>query len=148
MAWGIPPIILVAQAPLTIPAIAAKKEPAMLTLLAHWISAALGFLVASYLVPGFEITSIPAALFAALVVGTLNILVWPILVVLTLPITLVTFGLFLFVVNAIVLKFGAFLTPGFEIEGFLPAIFGSLALTLIGWLVRFVFGSESRPKRA
>jgi len=108
---------------------------------------ALAFLATSHLVPGFVVTSFPAALVAALVVGALNVVLWPILVLLTLPLTVVTFGLFLFVVNALVLLFGASLVPGFSIHGLMPAILGGIVLTLIGWLVRALFGGN-KPRRA
>lgn len=105
--------------------------------LIHWILAAVGLIVTGAVVPGFTVKNIWAALIAAIVVGFLNIVLWPILAVLTLPLTLVTFGLFLFVVNAIVLKFGAAMVPGFEISGFLPAVLGAVVLMLIGWFARF-----------
>jgi putative membrane protein len=111
----------------------------MMTYLIHWIVAALCLCVTAYLVPGFNISNVFAALIAALVVGFLNIVLWPILAILTLPLTIVTFGLFLFVINALVLKFGAALVPGFSIDGFFPAIVGAIVLTLVGWLARFVF---------
>lgn len=111
----------------------------MTTYLIHWLIAALCLGVTAYIVPGFNISNIFAALIAALVVGFLNIVLWPILALLTLPLTIVTFGLFLFIVNALVLKFGAALVPGFSIDGFFPAIVGAVVLTLVGWLARFVF---------
>ena len=77
----------------------------MTAYLVHWLVAALCLGITAYIVPGFTISNIFAALIAALVVGLLNIIVWPILAVLTLPLTIVTFGLFLFIVNALVLKF-------------------------------------------
>jgi putative membrane protein len=111
----------------------------MTTYLIHWLIAALCLGITAYIVPGFTISNVFAALIAALVVGFLNVVLWPLLALLTLPLTIVTFGLFLFVVNALVLKFGAALVPGFSINGFLPAIAGAVVLTLVGWLVRFVF---------
>ncbi len=111
----------------------------MMTYLIHWLIAALCLGVTAYIVPGFNISNIFAALIAAIVVGFLNIVLWPILTLLTLPLTIVTFGLFLFVINALVLKFGAALVPGFSIDGFFPAFVGAIVLTLVGWLARFVF---------
>jgi putative membrane protein len=111
----------------------------MTTYLIHWLIAALCLGVTAHIVPGFNISNIFAALIAALVVGFLNIVLWPILALLTLPLTIVTFGLFLFIVNALVLKFGAALVPGFSIDGFFPAVVGAVVLTLVGWLTRFVF---------
>ena len=111
----------------------------MTTYLIHWLVAALCLGITAYIVPGFTISNIFAALIAALVVGLLNIILWPVLAILTLPLTIETFGLFLFVVNALVLKFGAALVPGFSINGFLPAVVGAIVLTIVGWLARFVF---------
>jgi len=115
----------------------------MMTYLIHWLVAALSLGVTAYVVPGFNISNVMAALFAALVVGLLNIVLWPVLAILTLPLTIVTFGLFLFVVNALVLKFGAVLVPGFSIDGFLPAVAGAVVLTIVGWMSRFVFNVPS-----
>lgn len=81
-----------------------------------------------------------AGLLGALVLGFANAFVRPILVVLSLPITILTFGLFLLVVNALVLKLGAALVPGFRIRGFLPALFGALLLALLNLLVAQVAG--------
>ncbi|MEZ4752198.1 MAG: phage holin family protein [Bdellovibrionota bacterium] len=113
----------------------------MTAYLVHWLLATLTLLITAKVVPGIRITSFGAALFGALIVGLVNMLVWPVLVFLTLPLTVITFGLFLFVVNGLALKISAGLSPGFEIEGFLPAVIGSIALTLVGYLVRYVFYS-------
>lgn len=115
--------------------------PPMMTYLAHWLLATLALLLTAKLTPGIRITSFGAALFGALIIGLVNMLVWPVLVFLTLPLTLITFGLFLFCVNGIALKISAALSPGFEIVGFFPAVVGSLVLTLVGYLVRYVFYS-------
>jgi len=118
----------------------------MMTYLIHWLVAAVCLGITAFVVPGFHISNVMSALFAALVVGFLNIVLWPILALLTLPLTIVTFGLFLFVVNALVLKFGAALVPGFSIEGFLPAVVGAVVLTLVGWLSRFVFSDVLKDR--
>lgn len=118
----------------------------MIRIIAHWALAALTILVTAYLVPGFTVDNFTAALVAAIVLGVLNILVWPLLAILTLPITIITLGLFLFVVNALVIKFGAFLVPGFTIKGFLPAVIGGVVLSFIGWLVRALFTESNTIK--
>jgi putative membrane protein len=115
----------------------------MSTYILHWIFAAISLAVTTAIVPGFHISNVGSALLAALIVGFLNIFIWPLLVVLTLPLTVVTFGLFLFVINAIILKFGAALVPGFEIQGFLPALIGAVVLTVVGWMARFVMGAAA-----
>lgn len=106
--------------------------------LLHWLLASLAIGLTAYLVPGFKVSGFFSALLAAVMIGFVNIFIWPLLALLTLPLTIVTFGLFLFIVNAVALKIAAALTPGFAIIGFGPAIIGSIVLTLIGWLMRFV----------
>ncbi|MGE0171302.1 MAG: phage holin family protein [Oligoflexales bacterium] len=107
--------------------------------LIHWLLATVTLAITAAIVPGFVVRNFIAAMFASLIIGLLNVIVWPILVVFTLPLTILTFGLFLFIVNAIVLKFGAALVPGFEIQGFFPAILGSIVLTLVGWFIKYLF---------
>ena len=116
----------------------------MTAILAHLVLAALVLMVTAHVVPGMEVRSFVAALLAAMVVGVVNTLVWPILAFLTFPLTIVTFGLFLLVVNGLCLKLAAALSPGFVIDGFLPAIVGSIVLTVLGWLVRFVMFPQPR----
>lgn len=107
--------------------------------LVHWIASSLAVMLTAYLVPGFRVDSFLAALMAALVIGFVNMFIWPLLVFLTLPLTLLTFGLFLLVVNGLSLKIAAALTPGFSIKGIFPAIMGAIVLSIIGYLVRMVF---------
>jgi putative membrane protein len=114
----------------------------MVEYLVHWLVASVVVVVTAYVVPGIKINNFVSAMVAALVIGIVNVAVWPLLVFLTLPLTVITFGLFLFVVNGLALKISAALTPGFTIDGFLPAILGSLVLSIVGSLVRFVFFSQ------
>ena len=111
----------------------------MLKILVHWVLSALTIMVTAYLVPGIIVDNFIAALFAAIILAVLNVLVWPLLALITLPFTVLTLGLFLFVVNALVLKFGAALVPGFTIVGFWPAVFGGIIMALLGWLIRSLF---------
>lgn len=106
----------------------------MYLLLRWFISAATLFLVA-YLVPGFHVSGWYAAFIAALVLGLVNALVRPIILVLTLPVNILTLGLFTFVVNAFMLYLVSTVVKGFEVNGFRPAFWGALVLWLIGWLV-------------
>jgi putative membrane protein len=108
----------------------------------HWLVATVAVMMTAYLVPGFTVSNVFAGLVAAIVIGIVNTIVWPVLVVLTLPLTVLTFGLFLLVVNGLALKIAAALTPGFAIDGLMPAILGSLVLTLVGWLMRYVLFSQ------
>jgi putative membrane protein len=92
---------------------------------------ALALMGVAYLVPGIEVQSFYAALITAVVLGVLNVLVRPILVLLTLPITLITLGLFVFVINAVLFWFAASFIPGFTVLGFLPALAGSLLVAVV-----------------
>ena len=103
--------------------------------LLHWLVAGLAVLLTSKLIRGFEINGFLSALLAALVIGFANAVLWPILFFLTLPLTIVTLGLFVFVVNGIVLKICAAVLPGFQINGFLAAVFGAIVLSLVSLLL-------------
>jgi len=103
-----------------------------------WLLTALALLITANLVPGFAITSFFAALVAAVVLGLLNAIVKPILVLLTLPITFLTLGLFLFVLNALTIWLAGSITPGFVVSGFLPALLGSIILTIVASVLNFV----------
>ncbi len=103
-----------------------------------WLVTALALVVTANLVPGFTITSFVAAIRAAVVLGLLNAIVKPILVLLTLPITFLTLGLFLFVVNALTIWLAGSITPGFQVSGFLPALLGSIILTIVASVLNFV----------
>ena len=104
-----------------------------------WLATALSLVITSYVVPGFEVKSFVAAVIAAVVLGLANAIVRPILVFLTLPLTIVTFGLFLFVVNALTLWFVGSITPGFKVVGFVPALIGSIVLTVVASVLNHIF---------
>lgn len=87
------------------------------------------------IVPGISVSSVLAAVGAGLVLGLINAVVRPILIVLTLPVTLVTLGLFLFVLNAFCLWLTSELVKGFEVHGLWPAIFGALLISVVSWLL-------------
>lgn len=96
--------------------------------------------VVGYMVSGIEVEDGTAAVISALVLGFANAFIRPILVVLTLPITLLTLGLFVWVVNAFMLKLTAGLVPGFRVEGFWAAMVGSLLLGILNVAVSMFFG--------
>ena len=108
--------------------------------LAHLIVSAALLLVVAYAIRGIEVDGAISALLGALVLGLANAFVRPFLVVLSFPITVLTLGLFLVVVNAVVLKLAAALVPGFRIQGFLPAIWGALFIAILNLLVAHVAG--------
>ncbi|MBD3893846.1 phage holin family protein [Hydrogenophaga sp.] len=100
-------------------------------LIVRWLLAAAALLLVAYLYPGVQILSFTAALIAAAVMGLLNTLVRPVLVLLTLPVTLVTLGLFLFVINALMFWAAASLLAGFDVSGFWAALLGSLIYSVL-----------------
>ncbi len=104
-------------------------------LLLRWFISAATLLLVAYLVPGFHVSGWYAAFIAALVLGLVNALIRPIILLLTLPVNILTLGLFTFVVNAFMLYLVSTVVKGFEVNGFRPAFWGALVLWLIGWLV-------------
>jgi len=102
----------------------------------RWLLLAAALLLVAYLYPGVRITSFGAAMVAALVIGLFNALLRPILVLLTLPVTLVTLGLFLFVINALMFYAAAsVLGSSFSVNGFVAALIGSLIYSLCGMVI-------------
>ncbi len=108
-----------------------------------WLLTAVALVITAHLVTGFVIKSFVAALVAAVVLGLVNAIVRPILVLLTLPITFVTLGLFLLVVNAITIWLAGAITPGFDVRGFVPALVGSIVLTIVTSVLHFLVGDRS-----
>src|SRR4030042_6145712 len=106
----------------------------MLGFLLRLLIGALGLWLASELVPGIEVHGAWTLLGAALLLGIVNAVVRPLLVILTLPITVLTLGVFLLVINAATLGLGAWMFDGFTIAGFWPALFGAIVVSLTGWL--------------
>ncbi len=100
-----------------------------------WLATALSLLVTAFVVPGLTIAGVSAAAIGAIVLGLVNAIVRPILVLFTLPLTILTLGLFLLVVNAITLGLVGYLTPGFTVAGFFPAVIGSIVLSLVSGLI-------------
>jgi putative membrane protein len=112
----------------------------MLKLLVRWLLSAAALLFVAYLYSGVQVKTFSAAMIAALVIGLLNAVVRPVLVVLTLPVTLVTLGLFLFVINALMFWAAAGLLDGFYVSGFAAALIGSLLYSLIGLVIDSALG--------
>jgi putative membrane protein len=105
---------------------------------------AIGLWLASELVPGIEVQGLWTLFGAALLLGIVNAVVRPLLVILTLPITLLTLGLFLLVVNAAMLGLVAWMFDNFTIAGFWPAVLGSIVVSLTGWLASYFIGPRGR----
>ena len=104
-------------------------------ILVHIFGTTLAVLLATYLVPGFVIGSFYTALLVAVVLGVLNVTIKPIIAILTLPLTIITLGLFSFVINAVLLLIIAHFLEGFHIDGFIPAIVGGAVIAIVGWVL-------------
>jgi putative membrane protein len=110
----------------------------MAKLLAHWVLNALCILFVARFVPGFFVRGFGTALIAAVVIGLVNSTVGALLKVVTFPLTILTFGIFWFLINALMLKLAALFVPGFEVRGLWPAFWGGLILSLLNVAVRQV----------
>src|SRR5438876_11164063 len=110
----------------------------MLRLLFNWLLSALSLMIVSQVIPGFTVTSFKTALVAALVIGLVNATIGLFLKIVTFPLTLVTLGVFWFVINALMLKVAAAFVPGFSIRGFLPAFFGAIVLSVVNLFFRLL----------
>jgi len=104
-------------------------------LLLRFLLNALALWVAAWLIPGIYLASPAAAIIAGIVLGFVNAIVRPVLVLLTLPVTLITLGLFIFIINAICLALTAWVVPGFTIDGFGSALLGALVVSVVSWLL-------------
>ncbi len=115
----------------------------MKRLLIRWIVSTIAILFAAYLFEGIRISGFFAAFFAAAALGILNALFRPILLILTLPINILSLGLFTFVINALMLMMASGLISGFHVAGFWSALGGSLLISIVSWLLNsFVYEKE------
>ena len=114
----------------------------------RWIVGALGLWLASRIVPGIHIRGLETLLLAALLLGLVNAIVRPVVVFLTLPLTLVTLGLFLLVINACTLKLTSIFLHGFHVHGFWAAFWGALLVSVCGWIGSSLARDQGRQVRA
>jgi len=108
----------------------------MLKLLVQWLLSAVALLVVSNLVPGFYVDGLGSALAAALIIGLLNATVGFFLKVITFPISILTLGIFLLVINGLMILLASKIVRGFHVDGFWPAFWGAVVLALLGMLIR------------
>lgn len=113
-------------------------------LLLRWLLNAIVLLGIAYYLPGISVSGFYSALVAALLLGLVNAVIRPILIILTLPITIVTLGLFTLVINAFLFLFVASIVKGFDVVGFWPAFWGALIMSLISWITSWFLENESR----
>jgi putative membrane protein len=109
-----------------------------LRLILHWILSAIALVVVSHLVPGFHVNGLIPALIAAVVIGLLNATVGLFLKIVTFPLTIITLGIFLLVVNGLMILLASAVVPGFHVYGIVPAFWGAVVLALLGMLVRAI----------
>ena len=117
----------------------------MLRLLLHWILNAVALLVVAHFVEGFNVGSFVSALIAVIVIGLFNATLGLLLKIITLPLGILTFGLFFLVINAVILMFSSKFVPGFSVTTWKAAFLGALALAVIHMLFGFVGKAMKRP---
>ena len=112
-------------------------------LILHWLLSALAVWIVAQFVPGIHVSGITAALVAAVVIGFINATLGLLLKIVTFPLTILTLGLFWFVINALMLELASFFVRGFEVRGFIPAFVGSILISLVSWVLQTLL----MPKR-
>jgi putative membrane protein len=115
-------------------------------LLLNWLVSAVSLLIVAHIIPGISIEGFFTALLAALVIGLVNATLGLVLKILTLPLTIVTLGLFWWVINALMLWLASVLVHGFVVRGFFAAFFGAIVLALVNMVLRWILprGDEAR----
>ena len=111
----------------------------MKSLLFHWAVSAASLAIVAYLFPGIELSGLGAALIAPIVIGLVNATIGLILKIITFPISILSLGLFLLVINALMLQLAAYLVPGFYVAGFWSAFFGAIVLSIVSMILRSMF---------
>jgi len=114
----------------------------MIHLLVRWITSAVLLLIVAHVVPGFHVDGLRSALIAALVIGLVNATLGVFLKIVTFPLTLLTLGLFMLIINALMLMFASSFVSGFIVHGFVPAFWGALLLSLLGMITRWLTPSS------
>jgi len=107
----------------------------MVNTLVRWIIYAVLIIFVSWIVPGIEVDNFVSAMFVCIILALINTFIKPIIQLITLPVTIVTLGLFTFIINALMLMLAGLVAPGFEVSGFLSALIGSLLLSLFSLAV-------------
>ena len=111
-------------------------------LLIRWLILTAAIVIASYLLDGIQVSGFFAAFSAAAILGLLNAFFRPILFILTLPLTVLTLGLFTFVINAVLLMMASGVVSGFEVTGFWTAVFGSLLISIVSWVLNSFINNQ------
>lgn len=119
-------------------------EVSMRGLFLRWLILTIAILFASYVLNGIQVSGFLAAFFAAAILGILNAFFRPVLLILTLPINVLSLGLFTFIINALMLKMASGLISGFHVDGFWTAVFGSLIISVVNWLLTSFVNEQGR----
>jgi putative membrane protein len=114
----------------------------MFRALMHWILSAIAIMAVAKLIPGFYVNDVQSALFAALIIGVLNATLGFFLKVITFPFAILTFGVFLLLINAAMIMLAAKIVPGFVVYGWVPAFWGAVVLAVIGMLIHAVMKDQ------
>ncbi len=109
-----------------------------------WLLSALALLAVAYLVPGIHVSSFTYALIAAAVIGLANTLIKPVLVILTLPVTIITLGLFIFVINGLLFWLAGYVLQGFDVTTISAGMIGAIVYSIISWILSAIFVDENR----
>jgi putative membrane protein len=110
----------------------------------RWLVLTAAIMFASYVLDGIQVKGFLSALFAAAILGILNAFFRPILIILTLPINILSLGLFTFIINAMLLKMASGVISGFDVYGFWSAVFGSLLISLVSWALSSFINEKGR----
>jgi putative membrane protein len=115
----------------------------MLVIIIRWLVITVAILISSMIIPGIRVDSLSTAIIAAGLLGIINTFIRPILIILTLPLNIITLGLFSFFINAFLLRLVAYFVEGFSVDGFGAAFLGALVISIVNWLVnRFIVHAQ------
>ncbi len=112
-------------------------------LILHWIANALALIALPYVFTSIKVDSFVTALIVALVLGLINTLIRPLLILLTLPVTILTLGLFIFIINGLLFWAVGSFVPGFQVDGFWAGVFGAIVYSIISWILSALIPSKN-----
>lgn len=122
------------------------KSPGVINILFKWLILTSSIMVTSYLVDGIRVADISSAFLAAAVLGILNLFLRPVAIILTLPVNILSLGLFTFAINALMLMITSKTIPGFEVKGFWAAVIGSFIISIISWFINTLVTKKATIK--
>ena len=109
-----------------------------MVLLLRWILFTLAIMFVAWLIPGIEVDSFQSAMLVTVIIALINIFIRPLIVLVTLPINILTLGIFTLIINALLFMLAGYLSPGFQVDGFLSAFLGSVVLSFLGLIINMV----------